>query len=228
MTVVSKWLSFLRPGAVRGRRRGVASRRFLLESLEDRRLLSTTPRLQFQFESKGAPVSPGYVGVAATPYSASLGYGWSASSTVFADQRWAPSISPLNRGFNYGTDGTFLDDLPDCTYNFSATLGAAADTRDSVSLWAQGKLVASGLSTGAGHFTTQTFPVTVTNGQLALRLADLKGTDPYFAINNLTITPVASTPAAGSSGSGSSSSSSGTITSGTDDFQFGTESMTFV
>jgi hypothetical protein len=228
MTVVSKWRSFLRPRVSRGKRRGVGSRRLSLESLEDRRLLSASPTLKFQFEPRGAPVVAGYVGVAATPYSASLGYGWSAGSTVFADQRWAPSVSPLRTGFDYGTNGTFLDDLPDGTYTVSATLGDAADPRYNVALWAQGKLVASGLSTAGGQFTTQTFQVTVTNGQLAIRLADLNGTDPYFAINNLTITPVSSTPATGSDSPGSSSASSGTITSGTDNFQFGTDSMAVV
>lgn len=117
----------------------------------------------------------GSTGVAATPYSASLGYGWSSDSRVFTDQRWAPGVNPLNLGFNYATDATFLVNLPNGTYTVTPVLGDALVSRSGVSVWAQGQQVASGLSSAAGTFAQPSFTATVSNGQLALRLAESGG-----------------------------------------------------
>ncbi len=68
------------------------------------------------------------------------------------------------------------------------TLGDYYVARTGVSLWLQGQLVASGLSSAAGQFLQPTFDVQVTNGLLTFRVADAGG---YYSLNGLDITPAA-------------------------------------
>src|SRR5438445_386854 len=59
----------------------------------------------------------------------------------------------------------------------------------------EGQLVINNWTVPAGAYDTRTITVTVTDGQLTLRLADFGGADRYAAMNALTITR-SSVPAA--------------------------------
>src|SRR5262245_47803902 len=95
-----------------------------LEQLESRDLLSAY-HLDFGTVNNGvpSPVAPGYVGVALTAYSPSVGYGWDNLTGLSATDRG--TSDPLTRDFHSGPDGTFLIDLPNGTYDVSPTLGDA-------------------------------------------------------------------------------------------------------
>src|SRR5262249_38050801 len=146
------------------------------------RLLGEIAR-HYDFGTSQSPVAPGYVGVAATPYSAVLGYGWTGSWPIYTADRGIND--PLKRDLNYGHVGSFRVDIPNGTYNVTVTLGDAKFMHDKVALWGQGQLVASGLTTAAGQFIQPTFTVKVGNGHFDLWIADMGGRDPNFAIDAL-------------------------------------------
>ena len=90
-----------------------------------------------------------------------------------------------------GSDATFLVDLPNGTYTVTPTSGDEIYANvGPTAIYANGQLVASGISTEPSQFWTATYTVNVTAGQLALRL--LGG----FVLNSLQIQPV-STPSSG-------------------------------
>src|SRR5205823_1295641 len=94
----------------------------------------------------------------------------------------------LWRDFNFTTDGTFAIDLPNGLYNVTVTVGDALYPHDLQGIYLEGTKVAA-LTTAKGQFTTQTYPVTVRDGQLTLRLLDLGG-DPYVVLNGLQVEAV--------------------------------------
>jgi PKD repeat protein len=136
----------------------------------------------FDFGGPTQAVAPGYVGVAPVAYSATQGYGWANPTTVSWTDRG--TSNPLTRDFHWGVDDTFLVDLPDGTYNVTPTLGDAKAGHNQESIYLQGQLVASGLTTGKGKFTSPTYQATVTNGQLQFRIT---GGSKYFALDGLAI-----------------------------------------
>ena len=60
--------------------------------------------------------------------------------------------NPLTRDFHAGTDGTFLADVPNGTYDVVVALGDASAVRDRVSVWAEGQPLASNVTTQTGQF----------------------------------------------------------------------------
>jgi PKD repeat protein len=141
----------------------------------------------FDFGPTSSPVPAGYVAVGAqSGFSPRMGYGW--VSTAGLDARDRGTGVPLTSDFVFGTDATFQVSLANGTYTVTPTLGDADYAMSSVSIWANGQQVASGLSTGADQFTSPSFTVTVTNGLLDLRFANIVG--GYFSLDALTITPV--------------------------------------
>src|SRR5262249_53955361 len=118
------------------------------------------------------------------------GYGWSAGAIAQLD---TGAGSDLNRDFDYTADGTFIVNVPDGSYNVSLTLGDPRPgvVHDQMGVFLQGVQFDS-VTTAAGQVVPRTYTVIVGNGQLALRLKDLGGTDPFAVIEGLTVTPVPS------------------------------------
>jgi hypothetical protein len=174
-----------------------------LEELEKRELLATssvTP-LHFDFGTRPSPVAGGHTGVALTPYTPTLGYGWqSLTGLSLSDQG---SAAAWTNAAVHGTDGTFLVDLANGTYNVTPTLGDSATVCDQVALYAQGRMLVYGVSTAAGEFVSPSYQVQVSDGQLELRFVDGGGLPTGFSLDALDITPAA--PSGGSSSGGASS-----------------------
>ncbi len=157
--------------------------------LEGRDLPSTvwTPPLHFDFGTTQSPVAAGYTGVSTTSYGNHLGYGWQSLSGLVARDRG--TSDPLTRDMVLGPSGTFLVNVPNGTYDVTATLGDPRYGHDRDAIWAEGKEVASGLTTAAGQFLYPTFEVTVADGQLTLKFVDQGGSDPNFSLCALDIVP---------------------------------------
>jgi PKD repeat protein len=154
--------------------------------LEKRELLSSSPAaFHFDFGTAYSPVAAGYTQVLPVDYSAAAGFGWQDASTVTAVSRHTSDA--LTTDFHRSTDATFLVDVPNGNYLVTPTLGDADYQRDNVSVYGQGQLLASGLTTAAGQFVSPTYQVDVTNGQLSLRFVDGGGATPRFALDGLDI-----------------------------------------
>jgi hypothetical protein len=97
-------------------------------------------------------------------YTATRGCGWSNIAGIGWRDRNTPN--PLTSNLETATDGTFLVDLPAGIYTVTISLGDAQELHDNVSLWANGTLLASGLTTAAGQFIQASYTVETTSGQL--------------------------------------------------------------
>jgi hypothetical protein len=161
--------------------------------LEDRELLSTA--VDFHFGGPTSPVPPGYVGATVAAYTSQRGVGW-ATSAGLSSTAWN-STNPLTQSAVFGTDDTFLMDLPNGTYGVTAMLGDPNEPRGAINIYAQGAEVAAGLTTTAGQFIQPTSQVQVNNGQLQLRFQQVPapGVQGYFMLEALDITPVTGGPA---------------------------------
>jgi len=157
-----------------------------LEMLETRELPATA--LQLDFVTANSPAAAGYQAVTVTPYSASRGFGWANAASVAHMDRGIGGNQ--DRDFHFGQDATFLADVANGTYDVTVHLGDPKMRQNEVSIWLEGQQVASGLGGELGEMLRPTFRVTVNDGQLTLRLRDLGGTNPNFALNALTIVPV--------------------------------------
>jgi hypothetical protein len=185
-----------------------------LEELEQRELLAAglPAPLHFAFGTNPSPGTAGQAAGALTAYSPTLGYGWQSLTGLSAGKP-GPAANSTNAPV-HGTNGTFLVDLADGTYNVTPTLGDAAAASDQVALYGQGRLLAYGISTQAGQFVRPTYQVQVTDGQLELRFVGGGGLTPDFSLDALDITaaaPGGSSPSGGTSaaaGRAASSSSS--------------------
>ena len=158
-----------------------------LEVLEDRQLLAGVGPFQFEFGAASTQVDVGAVKVVATPYDAARGYGWNGAGGIAAVDRGSGAGSPTSH-FNYGRDKTFLLDLANGVYDVTPTLGDSQGGIDGVSLWINGQQVGSNLNSPAGQAIQPSYRVRVSSGRLALRLADLGGENPNFAIDSLRVT----------------------------------------
>ncbi len=146
--------------------------------------------LHFDFGSRSSPLAPGYTRVPLVAYSAIRGFGWANIPGMFWRDRGTPD--PLTRDEHLGKDSTFEVKLPDGTYNVTVTLGDAFYPRTSVSVWAQGTQLASGLSSAAGQFLQPTYHVVIANGRLDLRLT--APTTDWFSITGLDISAATTNP----------------------------------
>src|SRR5262249_29424127 len=95
---------------VRPTREDRLRRRPARERLETR----LTPALPPDFGTATSPVAPGYTGFAPALYSPSVGYGWNTLSGITTFNRAA--TDPLTRDGHFGTNQTFLVDLPNGNY----------------------------------------------------------------------------------------------------------------
>ena len=127
--------------------------------------------MKFDFGTGISPVEAGYTRVHSdTSYDLSQGYGW--TSRPYEKDRG--SAGALTRDFNYVVGGasgakTFAVDLPNGLYSVTATLGDASRSQPDQMLLLEGVLVET-VTTAAGEFFTQTYPVEVSDGQLNLTI----------------------------------------------------------
>ncbi len=164
-----------------------------MEPLEDRRLLNGT--MAFDFGTPTSPVATGTVGVSTESYTPQRGYGWSGGGLLDSRDRGQPDSVTRDFVFGDASGATFLVDLPDGSYQVRPTIGDAATGHDQIGLWAQGQQIESGLSVAAGQFATPSYHVQVSGGQLALRMADLGGTNNNWVLDAVSITPESIKPA---------------------------------
>jgi fibronectin type 3 domain-containing protein len=165
---------------VTGQGRGVASQTFAVTGW------------RFDFNNATSPPADGFIGLGTSnAYNAVSGFGWQSNASAF-DRGIAHD---LLRDGHWGTNNTFNVNVPDGTYLVTVTLGDASFARNNISVWAEESLLdpnpkLSGLATAAGQFLHRSFPVTVTDNQLNVRIASTGG-DPYFTINALEVFNVA-------------------------------------
>jgi parallel beta-helix repeat protein len=168
-------------------RQGRRSRRpaWTLEALEAREVPAV---FAFDFDTSSSPVAAGYTHVPLVAFTPSTGFGWLSVSGMQAVNR--STADPLTTDLHLGTDSTFLANVPNGQYDVVATLGDSASVRDNVSVWAEGQQLVSNLTTSAGQFLEARGRVSVSDGQMSLRLADGGGANTKFAIAGVTFTPV--------------------------------------
>jgi fibronectin type 3 domain-containing protein len=148
--------------------------------------IEVTPRAlpRFDFGTPTSPVAAGYVQVTpATAYAAWRGFGW-LSGTLSSRDRGAGSDP--ERDFVFTKSAEFAVDVLDGVYDVSITMGDSTGSHDLMAITLEGALVDT-VSTPAHLFTTRTYRVRVTGGQLNVALADQGGTDPNVVINALQI-----------------------------------------
>jgi hypothetical protein len=167
---------------------------------------------QFDFGTSSSPLATGYTRVTAgTAFSTSTGYGWTSGNLAERDRGTGSST---NRDFVFSSDATFAVNLPNGTYNVTLTMGDTGPYwHDQMGVYLEGNL-ADTVSTSLGQAVTNTYSVTVKDGQLTLRLRDLGGTDPNVVINALTITSTQSVQSQSlASGAAATPASVGTVSS---------------
>lgn len=144
--------------------------------------------LALDFGTATSPVASGYTrATSVTVYdSAAGGYGWTSGSVTDLDRGTADA---LTRDFAASPNATFVVDAPAGSYDVTIILGDASKKRDSMEVYLEGTRVET-VTTQSGQFSTQTFRVTVTDGQLTIRINDAGGKDPDVALNALRVTRV--------------------------------------
>ncbi len=147
-----------------------------LESLEPRFALAASfTTAKFDFGTTSSPVEAGYLRVAEnTKFSTTSGYGWSAGTIYSVDRATSSSLS---RDLNYMTSGTFSVIVPNGAYQVNLQLGDLGSyAHDQVGVYLE-NAQRDTVSTAARQIVGRSFQVTVSDGQLDLRLTDLGGSD---------------------------------------------------
>ena len=90
------------------------------------------------------------------------------------------------RRHSFTHDGTFALDLASGEYDVIATIGDTSLAHDLVGVFLEGVQVDT-ITTAGGQTVTRTYRVSVSDGQLNLRLADLGGSDWWAMINALDV-----------------------------------------
>src|SRR5262245_28137291 len=157
------------------------------EPLEDRTLPAASPTFHFDFGLPGSPVARGYTGVNLETYNAANGYGWGNTFGLSGMDRL--SGDPLTCDLQRGQNNAFLVDLPNGSYAVTFILGDWFRLRDKIELRAEGKVLATNITTQQGEVQRRTFTVAVNDGRLNLRLMDKGGTSPTWAIYGLDVVP---------------------------------------
>jgi hypothetical protein len=140
------------------------------------------------FGFAGSPVASGYKQVLmTTDYTSERGFGWS-SGTINSRDRGASMGDDLTRDFNITELGTFSVDVPSeaAIYQVTMTMGDGLAGRDEMGVIMEGILVDS-VTSATGVYETNTYLVTVSDGQLSITLDDLGGSDLIVVINSIEI-----------------------------------------
>ena len=158
------------------------------ESIEDRFELQfqiTEVPSQFDFGLEASPLETGYTRITPdTLYDAGTGYGWLSGSI---DARDRETGTNLTRDFNFTSDGTFVVDVPDDTYEVTITLGDMGYSfRDDMRVYIEGQLVDS-VTTWTGITHTATYNVPVEDGQLTIRFFDDDGISQHVMVDAISL-----------------------------------------
>jgi fibronectin type 3 domain-containing protein len=139
---------------------------------------------RFDFGTATSPVAAGYTQITRNHrYSAAPGYGWQIG-TVSDISRGTGT--DLTRDVNFTHDGTFALDLAGGEYDVIATIGDTSLAHDLVGVFLEGVQLDT-ITTAGGQVVTRTYRVSVSDGQLNLRLADLGGSDWWAMIAGLDV-----------------------------------------
>jgi beta-glucanase (GH16 family)/fibronectin type 3 domain-containing protein len=158
-------------------------------------LASIAPTLfaaHFDFGPTGSPVAAGYTPFSTAAYSSSVGYGWLPGANLWALDRGAlAGTSALTEDFIQTDSGgaTFEINVPDGVYNVTPTLGDALYGHDLQGIYLQGTQVDT-ITTAKDQFVSNTYKITVTNGQIQFTFKDLGGVDLYTTLDALDIVQV--------------------------------------
>jgi len=139
---------------------------------------------QFDFGTSTSPVAAGYTRMTYSDvYTSATGYGWLAAAGGGYDRTTGDS---LLRDYNWAPEATFLCNLTGGTYEVTVTLGDEGAARDQVAVYLEGVQVDT-VTTAAGEHASNSYTVTVSDGQLTVLLVDLGGDTANFAINGIEI-----------------------------------------
>ena len=147
-----------------------------------------TDSIRFDFGTSGSPVEEGFVEILPnTVYTPELGYGWEAGLVYAVDRGYGTS---LDRDLHYSTDFTFVVDVPDGNYEVTLTMGDQGYYRhDEMGVFLEDAQVDTVSTLGREVLTLQYGGVSVSDGQLKLRIADLGGIDVNVVLNGLELAP---------------------------------------
>ncbi|HXG08500.1 MAG TPA: hypothetical protein VNK04_01805 [Gemmataceae bacterium] len=152
-----------------------------------RLILPAAALFRFDFGTADSPVAAGFTQVTeATVYSQAQGFGWFEGRIRSAD-RGRPD--DLRRDLNLLRRGTFVADVANGDYFVTITLGDVRARRDRMAVSLEGNQLAL-ITTRRGQFVTQSFRITVADGQLTVDLRDRGGRNRLVAINGLEVQPV--------------------------------------
>jgi hypothetical protein len=142
---------------------------------------------RYDFGTATSPVAAGYTQITRNHrYSAGIGYGWQLGSVSDISRGTG---TDLTRDVNFTHDGTFALDLPNGQYDVIATIGDTVLAHDLVGVFVEGAQLDT-ITTAGGQTVTRTYRVSVSDGQLNFRLADLGGSDWWAMINGLEVVAV--------------------------------------
>jgi fibronectin type 3 domain-containing protein len=146
--------------------------------------LTPSKPMKFDFGTATSPVAGGFVAVTnTTTYTPLLGYGWLAGTITARDRGAGNSVT---RDLNFTPNGTFVVDLPNGAYTVRIVMGDATAPHDQMGVSLEGALVDT-VSTNTNQFSSKTYQVTVSDGQLTVQLHDLGGSDANVVINSLEV-----------------------------------------
>lgn len=190
MTAFFDWLKRLNRRLASSRRVNRLSASVGIEALEARQVMTGW---RFDFGSDASPVEAGFTRATVVTYSNSRGWGWGSINDLYAlDRQVGDATTPdLTRDFHFGRDNTFQVNVANGVYDVVLQLGDSAYARDRINVDVEGKRVATGLGSAAGQFRRDTFRVTVSDGQLNVRVVDVGGVGRYWTLASLEVRPIA-------------------------------------
>ncbi len=133
-------------------------------------------------------MAAGYTQVTeATQFSTTTGFGWQSGTLGSRDRGIPPGTNALNRDFDFTADGTFAVNLPNGSYSVTVMMGDGSYAHGPSAIYLEGGQVDT-VTTAVARFQSRTYAVTVTGGQLDLRLKDTTRYD-VATIDALQISP---------------------------------------
>ncbi len=135
------------------------------------------PAYRYDFGTASSPVAAGYTQVTeSTRFSTATGFGWQSGTIGSRDRGIPPGTNDLNRAFDFSADGTFAVNVPNGPYSVTVMMGDGSYAHGPSAIYLEGVQVDT-VTTAAAQFLSRTYAVTVTGGQLDLRLKDTTGYD---------------------------------------------------
>lgn len=142
----------------------------------------------FDFSTASSPLEAGYKRVTElTTYSAGLGYGWQSGVVQSRDRGVTATSNAVTQDLHFTANAVFAVDLANGSYNVTIQLGDKGEyAHDQMGVFMENTQFGS-VNSAAGQVVSNTYNVTVTDGQLSLRLQDLGGIDANVCIVGLQI-----------------------------------------